>query len=463
MLTGHALKKFLGIESRFDAIKVAVMALCFFVVLGSYTLVREMKDSVFLIIVGLKYLPHAKFISLVVMLPLLYFYSWLSGKVKKHWLIAIYSLIYGIGGLISVYFLNHETIGLSNIVASPERIFGWIFYLFFEGYAPFVVSVLWAFMNSISKPGEIKNRYVLITVASKTGGILSAGLAWLLLSKYFIAGQALSETMSHVYVFLAASLALLLVPLLILYLVHSVPCEYLRGYGEKKSETCDTTDGATKDKSGSGFMLLFKHPYVLGIFGMIFFWEAINATFNYMRLGVGLAGANDSTTALSSYLYKSAMLVHLVGLIIALVGTSSLINILGERFALMLIPLSIGCAIFVCLFYQTTTITMWMFIFMRAVNYSFAYPLREGLYIPTSNAIKFKTKSWIDSFGTKFSKGSGSFYNIFIGSVPLALVQSVQFGFYAVVIFLWTLLAYAMGRQWAKTVQKGSVIGKNDN
>lgn len=463
-IKNFSLKDYLNITSRYDAIKVTIIALCFFIVLGSYTVVRELKDSVFVLIVGYKYMPDIKNLATLLMIPLIFFYSWLVGRVKKHWLIVIYTLLFGIGGLIGAYFLHHPLIGLTNTTASGSRLFGWIFYLFLEGYSPFVVSLLWAYMNSISKPEEIKNRYMLVTVTSKLGGAIGACLAWLFMSKYFTAGQALSETTVHVYIMAIASCALLIIPFLIFYLIYKVPCEYLRGYGDPQPhcKVGNKDDSILPEKSGSGFTLLFKYPYVLGIFGMIFFWETISVIFNYMKIGIGLKEASGSMLAFGAFLYKNAMFAHILALIVTIVGTSSLINLIGERFALMAIPLFIGSAIIMCLFFQSANVVIATYIFIKSINYSFGYPLREGLYIPTTDAIRFKSKSWIDSFGAKIAKAFGSIYNKSIQFVPIMFLHSVQFSFFIIITLLWTALAYSLGKRWAHAVKNGEVIGEKN-
>ena len=69
-----------------------------------------------------------------------------------------------------------------NTDSSPYRIFGWLFYFFVEGYSPFMVSVFWAFANSVTDPNEAKKNYGLMVSGSKLGGMVSAGIAWMILS-----------------------------------------------------------------------------------------------------------------------------------------------------------------------------------------------------------------------------------------------------------------------------------------
>ena len=79
-----------------------------------------------------------------------------------------------------MYLVGHPTIGLANTETSPFRIFGWLFYFFIEVFSPFVISVFWAFANSVYSPEAAKHNYALLVSGSKFGGMFTAGIAWAL-------------------------------------------------------------------------------------------------------------------------------------------------------------------------------------------------------------------------------------------------------------------------------------------
>lgn len=449
-------KNFFDIKSKEDLKKTILLALCFFITLGSYTLIKEIKDFVFVLIVGQKYLPDVKNISYLIMIPLIGIYAFLSSRLRKEHLLAFYSLIYGLGGLISAHFLNDPVVGIANEVASPSRIFGWVFYLFSEGYSPFVVSVVWAFFNSISSPKDIKTKYIFMTAASKLGGAIFALFAWLFTSKLISFSSDFDHIKSCNYMLLLASSGIFLVGILAIYISFSISDKELTGYSEKIEEHKKKVE---KNDDGFGFKSFLRYPYTLGIFGMVFFWEVINVALNYMRISVGLK-ESENMLDFSAFLFKNAMLTHMAGFIMVFLGTASLVRIFGEKISLMMIPILIGGAVFVFLFFQTSKTIVLVYIFIRAVNYSFSYPLREALYIPTTSSIRFKTKSWIDSFGSKLSKALGSGYNKLIHIIPVNFVQFFQTSFFVLIIFLWTILAYFMGKRWEKAIEKKEIIGE---
>jgi AAA family ATP:ADP antiporter len=460
-----SIKNFLHIYSSDDLIKLIALALCFFIVMGSHTLIKEMKDAVFMIIVGKKYIPDIKVLSWFFMIPLVFIYSWIASRVSRHWIIVIYSLIYGLGGIVLSYFLANPEIGIYNKISDPSRLFGWIFYLFFEGHYPFTVGILWTFLSSVSQPKDVRSTYMIITIATKLGGMFFAAIAWFIASKSIYFGISNQDISSYVIIMNFASISTLIIPVLIWYLIFNVSEKNLLGYSyqqKNKNENesfCEDKNKNIASGNGSGFMLLLKNPYVLGIFGMTFFWEVVNVIFNYMRLGIALSKGSDSLTGITAFLYRDVFFMHTIGLFIVLIGTSSIVRIFGERVAIILIPILIGISISIFLCFKTAAVFVPIYMFMRAFHYAFEKPLDESLYIPTSKEIQFKSKSWIDSFGSKLSKGFGAIYNKLFQFIPLAIASSIQVFFFVFVIFSWTFLAYFLGKKWKDSVDNKKIIG----
>lgn len=446
--------------SKNTIIKIFFLGLCFFFIIGSYTLLKELKDAIFIIIVGTKYLPDVKALSLLMMIPMVLFYSWLSEKIKRHHLLCVYALFYAIGAFIISYFIKNPLIGLHNTNADGSRIFGWVIYLFLEGCSPFLVSLNWSFLNSISKPGDVKSYYVAMAGMGKLGSFFFASFAWLLISRFFSFFQYNSDVELYSILLNLSGFSLLCVPFILLYLNYKLPSSEFIGYtdsNEKKEET------NTSDKKFSfGFSSIFKTSYVLGIVGMMFCWETVNVIFNNLRLIVAYeeAGAIGDLHIgkLSLILFKSTVMTSLISLLFVIIGTNSIIRFLGEKKGLILIPLLTGSIIICFLFFQNINMVILTYTMIRTINLSLATPIRESLYIPTSKEIQFKSKSWIDSFGQKFSKGFGSLYNKLIQFVPKKITQHIQLSFFIIVITLWITLAYYLGKRWEKAVKNKEVI-----
>ena len=451
--------KFLFNVAPHERLKLFLLSTTFFCIVASYTILKEIKDSIFVAVVG-DYIPLAKMLSMLVLIPAILLYSFLVDRLRRYHLLYVYSIFYGITGLIFASMLNHPTIGLVNTNPDSHRIFGWLFYFFVEGYSPFVLSVFWAFANSVTDPDEAKKNYGLMVSGSKLGGIVSAGLGWIILSHSNpLAGIISSDIARHQLLLVFSSLMVLLVPFAIMALIKNVSGRYLHGYeAAYKVEKERRKAGDEKTGLFAGLYMFIKYPYLLGIFCMVFFYEVINTILSYKRVEIAVANAL-SVADVSSFLFKIIFFTHLVGFAISLLGTKTLLEKLGERLCLLLIPLSTGILLFYFMFNYTPFGLLTVLIIMRAINYGFSYPVRESLYIPTVKEIKFKSKSWIDAFGTKFSKTGGSTFNVFAKYLGQNLIFTAYSLFFAGVITLWTIAAYFLGKRFEKAVEHNEVIG----
>ena len=110
---------------------------------------------------------------------------------------------------------------------------------------------------------------------------------------------------------------------------------------------------------------------------MVFFYEVINTVLNYQK--VGIAQANSSSVSdISSFLFQIIFWTHLIGFLISLLGTKTLLDKLGERLCLLLIPIATGLLLFYFMFNYTQFGMLAVLIIMRAINYGFSYPVRES-------------------------------------------------------------------------------------
>lgn len=451
-------KSLLDVESS-QISKVIFLSIAFFLIIGAYTISKELKDAVFTTIVGhdRKYFAYAKYLSMLILIPILFLHSKLIDTVKRHELVYFYTILFGSLGLLFAFLLGNEHIGLYNTLSSPYRILGWAFYFFIESYSPLIISVFWAFANSITAPSDAKNNYTTIISASKIGGIITASLGLLLL-KINIFGDTLNVQMLLGF----ASALLLIVPMVIYKLTKVVPRKDMHGY--EAAYNVNKAINKKEEKEGwfssitSGLVLLFKYPYVMGIFGMTFFFELVNQVIKVENIIFGKT-SSSTISELAYFLIRQALIVHLVGLVIVLFGTRMIIKTLGELKALMLIPTLTGISVTFFLKYPSYTSAIVAFVVTRAVNYALTVPLRESLYIPTINEIRFKTKSWIDGLGSKFAKMASSSFNMYTDGHIASEVLTMQTVFFSITISLWVILSYALGKRYEKAVEDNEVIG----
>jgi ATP:ADP antiporter, AAA family len=454
-------------ERHFERLKLLFLWLAFFFIIGSYTVIRELRDSIFAFIVGREYISYAKTITMFAFIPAIFLYSKLVDKMRRYYLLCAYSAFYAICGFLFAYFLGDSIIGIPNTSTSPDRIIGWLFYFFVEGFSPFVVSVFWAFLNSVSSPETAKN-YGFLVSGSKVGGMLASASAWYFLSRVTDAGKPFySDTVNHQILIFISSLLLLCVPIVILWMMRRVPGRFLHGYeAVYQIEKEKVKQGEAETGVFAGLKMLIKYPYVLGIFGMVFFYEVVTTVLSVMRVGIA-QDSTDSMSGTSAMLFAIIFVTHAIGFLISLIGTSALVRYFGEKRCLMLIPATSG--LFLAYFMMSYTDLFAFctnanalvigYIGLKAINYAFSYPVRESLYIPTVKEIKFKSKSWIDAFGSKFGKTSGATFTMFANWAGQASFFMVHVSFFGLITLLWMATAYLLGRRFEQAVRNNEVIG----
>src|SRR5438552_19193107 len=115
--------KLFDIEPQ-ERLKLFFLALLYFLVVGSYTITRDLKSSIFLAIVGKEYIPWVKVISMLMLVPAILFYARLVDRIRRYQLLIFYSVFFGVANLIFAYFIGHPTVGILNTDAHPWRLFG---------------------------------------------------------------------------------------------------------------------------------------------------------------------------------------------------------------------------------------------------------------------------------------------------------------------------------------------------
>lgn len=461
---GGVSKKASNNSKSSNYLKLFLLSSVYFLIIAAYTILRDLKNSVFMGVVGKEYIPWARVGALLIFIPAILFYSRLVDNIRRYHLLVAYSLFYAVFAFICAFVLGHPTIGIANTDQSPYRLFGWLFYFLIEGFSPFVLSVYWAFVNSVSSPEEAKKSYGILVGGSKIGGILSSGLVWALLSMTTVPIFGFISDVSKVQILMfASSFSLLLIPIAVKLLMSKVAGYEMHGYeAVYKVEKKRSKEGQSKTGMLAGLKMFVKYPYVLGIFAMIFFYETLATVLSYLRLHVAQESGH-SVAEVSVFLFKWNFVMHSTGLIFSVLGTGAILKRFGTKISLLMIPgfMAIGSIFFFAT--DRATLIMIGFIITKMTHYAFSTPVREQLYIPTLKEIKFKSKSWIDAFGRTFARSTGSWMNIFANWAGASSFLSVMAVFFSAVMGLWFGVAYFLGIRFEKAIKNNEVIGLDDS
>lgn len=448
--------------------KFALLGLIFGIIIGVYWTFGPLKMALFQDIVGGEWQPWAKWVSLGVIFPLVVIYSKLVEKLSRDKLFYVVALVYGTGTFILAYYFFDPEIGLDNLKADPSRIIGWVWYVFVESFASMFVALFWAFATDITTADSAKKGFFFITMFGQLGGVFIPQLLTKIPKIYDI---------SNAYTVLICGFVILAIIPLVWFFMRSVPEEQLQGFGEQEES------GKAKPKAGflEGLKLLVSQPYLLGIFGIVAFFEIIGTVFDYYFQLMGQAQILDKAEKLA-FFGEYASYTNMGTFLCLALGIGNIQRRLSLTTALTLMPFLVGISVWVFRFYPSLQPLFWVMVLSKAVNYSLNGPTLKQLYIPTSRDVRYKTQAWIESFGSRGSKATGSILNAQHKRMLLSngpewadpeFARTHMFGpldlgsywymamssyFFVGILALWVIVALYLGRTYQRAIETNEAI-----
>ncbi|KKQ49035.1 MAG: Plastidic atp adp transporter [candidate division TM6 bacterium GW2011_GWF2_38_10] len=417
--------------------KFGLLAVAFLFLIGTYWLMRPLKDALFMNIVGKTFIPRAKMLSVLFLLPLLLLYSKLVDLVEKHKLLYIIPMFYVCLFAVYGYFLAHPTIGVANTVPDKGRIFGWLIYLTIESFGSILPALFWSFMNSTTDAASAKRGYGIIISGAQIGSI--AGPEFAKHASYF--GMPLLAFIVAVGIFF--------VPVMIF--------TYMKSQSGNATVDPSTVGKAKKPATGflEGLRLLFSHKYLMGVLGIATLYEVIGTIIDY-QLKFLAAENYPSAEKVAEFLGLYGQCANLLALVFALVGTSYIIRTFGLRFSLVTFPICVGAVILYVWLYPSLWVFFGAMVIIKGLSYALNNPCKEIMYIPTSKDVKFKAKGWIDGFGGRSSKAVGSAINDFFPTMTSLMFYGslISLG----IVGVWIIIAMYVGTKNQQLVETNTII-----
>jgi AAA family ATP:ADP antiporter len=390
-------------ESKEELQKFFFLGAIFGLIIGSYWAFRPIKDSIFAAIVGVDYQPVAKMLSLCIIIPLVILYSKLIDSFPRNKVFYVLTISYGLMALGFAYYLGHPQYGLPNTVTNPYRYVGWLWYVFVESFGSLIVALFWAITADITSEESAKRGFPVIALLGQMGNIFGP---WLLNAKRlgFINSSPVIGIVG-IFCFIMAGLMWLFLKV--------TPKSQLEGY---KAQVKEPLEGATEEPGFlEGLKLLVTKPYLLGIFLVITIYEVIVTVFDFLLKAMSKA-AYPLEVDHAEYLTNFAVTTGVVATLAVLFGINNIQRRLGMTTSLVLMPVLVGAAVFVLKMDPSLAIVFWIMVVAKAVNYALNQPTLKQLYIPTSKDTKYKAQAWIEMFGSRGSKATGSIINNFRGT-----------------------------------------------
>lgn len=439
--------------------KFLKMGVIFALIIGVYWTLRPLKDAVFIHLVGKHFLPYAKTVSVLALLPLVMFYTRLLERVSREKMLHILPLFYGVATIffaLSMLIFERpvdEIASLSSLPFVATKALGYLWYLFVESFGSLVVALFWAFATDTTEPSPAKRGFPLVVAIGQMGGVILPYNIGSLPHHLGLTTDALSMA-------LLGGLTLLIIPM-VRYFLRTTPSHLLTSFHGKneKQEEKEQEPGFLE-----GLKLMVRHRYLLGIFAANFIYEVIVTIFDFnFKIA---AGTHYSGVALSKYLSMYGSSVNIVSLLCLLLGISNVTRFLGVGVALALMPVIVACALFGFLAIDSLQFLFALMVGSKAINYALNGPALKQLYIPTTSDVRFKAQAWIETFGSRTSKEAGSIFNMLLSPLQTAFGAVAGRSYYLLLsggigfplLALWFIVALFLGRNYRHAIEEKRVI-----
>ena len=448
--------------------KFSLLSLTLACLIGSYWTMRLVKDVIMFKIAfpeslgwaanqGSIYQPIAKMWSVVVIFLVVAIYNILVSKYKKNQLFYIVCGFYGtLFSILAAVLILRAKFGEVYLGWLPLAIVGWMSYFSIESFGSICIPLFWSFTISTTSTESAKSGFPMIVAGAQIGAISGCllvvynnGSIWplVILSSFMIS----------------------MVPIIISYFIKVIPAHLqvsskAIAAEEKKEEVTEKKEGIFK-AFYEGIKLLFTRSYLIGVLGISTLYEIVGTIIDYQMKTAG--SAFYSTSEYTAFLGWFGVATNGLAFVMALLGTSFMIKKMGLRFCLLFYPVSLALSIVAFLISfkfgalnpsQILAAIFSVNVLCKGLSYAVNNPSKEMMYIPTSKEVKYKAKSWIETFGSRGSKAIGGSISskLVKGGLDAVMVKGNFIGLS--IIGLWTFVAFFVGNKNAKLIRDNKII-----
>jgi len=464
------------------------------VIICGFWLLDSLKDPILTKTVGIEYQPTAKFCSVITTMIVVCIYDYSTSIFRKPMLFHLVSGIFGLMIMIMAAELSHPEYGLPNRDKGPHRILGWICYFAIEAYGSLMVALFWSFTNSIMNLEEAKGAYGLIISIAQIGAMIGSTLA------------TNASTIGIPQLFFIASVTIFSVSLLIkvYHIIFNDKATEARGdiikriYNDSqnvhdRSEeneiliSINTEDSINEkyDLFGTiyklfagfaeGLLLILTYRYTQYLLGISCLYEIVVTVLDYQFKLLGadvistdptsnfkIDGGLDDSNKFANLMGHFGQLTNFLSFIISFFGFSFLVHKLGVKFTLLIFPMLLFFSVILAYISPSFWVLFIMVSLLKALIFSLNEPVKELLYIPTSESIKYKAKAWIDVFGSRLAKAAGSSITSFAAG-NIKKLRNISEIPCIIVAIMMIVLSWVIGLEFNRLTSENIIIGNEAN
>jgi len=438
--------------------KITLFGLTFLFTIGSYWLLRLLKDVVLYKLAfpealgwpygeGRLWIPTVKTLSPLVVFCVVAIYTKLVDMFEKYKLFYIIVSFYVIAfSATAMVLFAQANYGDAFVGVTILKYTGIVNYLLTESFGSVVVALFWSFTVSSTTSAQARRSFPFIVALGQLGSIGGSSLV-------------LIKNLPTWPLFFIAIGFLICIMLTIKYLIATIPKSEMKSDREEKKKAPDML---------GGIRLLLTKPYLIGVLVVSTFYEIAATIVDYqMKSQADLIPGFDFKWFMGIF----GVSINVLAFIMALLGTSTIMKKYGLRICLLIYPVSFAISLISLYAYFMHTpspiyllwATFGVMVLVKAASYAVNNPVKEMMYIPTSKDAKFKAKGIVDMLGNRSAKMTGARISGALNVPGNAIASIYNLMLYGSLISLgfigvWFMAAIYVGNRNKQLVDSGEIV-----
>ena len=363
----------------------------------------------------------AKILNMLVAFVAVVAFTYLSRRLRRQQLTLVFGVFF-----IACYVLFGQWLHV------PDDANVWSFYLFGDLYSTLMVATFFAFLNDSVTPESAKRLYGLVGLGGVCGGVFGSSVV--------SANVALLSYAAWLWICSGLTVLIMAVA-------------WAAGRQVRITEPTPAaapTSGPQGNAATEGARLVFSSRYLMSIVAIVGLYEIISTIIDFQftfTVAHYLDGAD-----IGRHFALVFSITNWVSLIVQLFLTSFIMTRFGMATALLVLPFTIALGSSAFLMFPA----LWVGSLLSTADNGFSYSInqsaKEALYVPTTQAEKYRAKAFIDMFVQRFAKAIAVVISLGITFMFKDISSLRYLGLLTLVLVaIWIVAARYAGRQFNET------------
>ena len=333
---------------------------------------------------------------------------------------------------------------------------GIAYFLWIGIFNVMIVAQFWSFANDVYTRDEGERLFPIVAFGASAGAVVGAT----------VVGQLIEPLGIYMPMLVAAVVLALQVQI-----TNSIDRhESLSGRARVTQVEAETPVPVAPDGAGqSAFGLVMASRYLLMIALVTMTLNWVNTSGEYIlgrivndtaeaAVAAGTTGGLSEGQFIGKFYADFFGVVNLAGLLIQLFLVSRIIKFLGIRVGLLILPfIAIGAYALIALF-PVLAVARWSKTAENATDYSLNNTVRHALFLVCTPEQKYKAKQVTDSFFWRAGDLLSAVV-VFVGTSIFAWTITRFALFNLILVAFWLVLAFFIGKEYTKRVQRTADSG----